>query len=85
MKGILATIGVAIGLIIVLYSAFGDMFTAIDFFHAVQPAIEGNTTGAVEQVTNFTTDYVIGTMYWAIAIAFISSILAIFGIKIKSR
>lgn len=85
MKGIIAIIGVVVGFAIALYSAFGDMFTAIDFFHAVQPAIEGNTTDAVEQVTNFTSDYIIGTVYWAVAITFISSILAIFGIKIKSR
>lgn len=60
------------------------MFTAIDFFHAVQPAIQGNTTGAVEQVTQFTTDYIIDMVYWTLAITFIGSILAIFEIKIKS-
>ncbi|MGQ9625150.1 MAG: hypothetical protein ACUVT9_07275 [Candidatus Bathycorpusculaceae bacterium] len=85
MKGIIAIIGIAIGFAIALYSAFGDMLTAIDFFHAVQPAIEGNTTGAVEQVTSFTSDYIIDSVYWALAITFIGSILAIFGIKIKSQ
>jgi len=85
MKGLIATIGIAIGFAIALYSAFGDMFTAIDFFHAVETAIQGNTTGAVEQVTYFATDYIIGTMYWTLAIAVIGSILAIFGIRIRSR
>jgi hypothetical protein len=84
MKGIIAVVGIAIGFAIAFYSTFGDMFTAIDFFHAVQPAIEGNTTGAVEQVTNFTSDYIIDTVYWALAITFISSVLAIFGIRIRS-
>jgi hypothetical protein len=85
MKGMLATIGIAIGLVIAVYSALGDMFTAVDFFHAMQPAIEGNTTGTVEGVTNFAADYIIGAVYWAVAITLIGSVLAIFGIHIKSR
>jgi hypothetical protein len=84
MKGILVTIGVAIGLVIAIYGAFGDMFTAIDFFNAAKPAIEGNYTDAVDKVTDFTSDYIIGVVYWTLALAFLSSILAIFGIKIRS-
>jgi hypothetical protein len=80
MKGILA----AIGLIIAILGAFGDMFTAIDFVNVAKPAIEGNVTETVEKGSYFLSGYLIGVAYWTLAIAIIGSVLAIFGIKIKS-
>jgi hypothetical protein len=85
MKGILVAIVAAIGLVIAILGAFGDMFTAIDFFNVAKPAIEGNITETVEKGSYFLSDYIIGAAYWMLGIAIISSVLAIFGIKIKSR
>lgn len=84
MKGILVTIGVAIGLIIILFGVIGDLFTAVDFIDVAKPAIEGNVTDTVDKSARFLSDYTISATYWTLAIAFIGSILAIFGIKIKS-
>lgn len=85
MKGVIATIGVTTGLIIALFCVVGDLFTAIDFIDVAKPAIEGNVTDTVDKGTRFLSDYIISAAYWTLAIAFISSILAIFGIKIRSR
>jgi hypothetical protein len=84
MKGILATIGIAIGLVITLFGVVGDLFTAVDFIDVAKPAIEGNVTNTVDKGTRFLSDYIISAAYWTLAIAFIGSILAIFGIKIRS-
>jgi len=83
MKGILVTIGATIGLIIFIFGVFGDLSTSVDLLKAVQPAAQGNTTGAVEQVTQVTADYMVEAVRWALAIGVIGAILAVFGIKIR--
>jgi hypothetical protein len=84
MKDVIATVGLAIGLAITLYSAFGEISTAIDFINVAKPAIEGNVTETVEKGSYFLSDWIIGVAYWTLAIALISAVLAIFGIRIRS-
>jgi hypothetical protein len=50
-----------------------------------KPAIEGNVTDTVDKGTPFLSDYIIGAAYWTLVIAFISSMLATFGIKMRPR
>jgi hypothetical protein len=83
MKGILVIIGVAIGLIITLFGVVGDLFTAVDLIEVAEPAIEGNITDTVDKGTRFLSGYLVDVAIWALALTFLSSILAIFGIKIR--
>jgi len=84
MKKILVTIGALIGFVIAVWNAFGDLFTAINFAHIIEPTITSNATDMVDKASRFVSDYIISTVYWTIGISLVSSILAIFGIKIKS-
>lgn len=60
----------------------------IIFLLSITPALilysQGNYTGAVDTVTDAAVDEILSSVQWAIAIAFISSILAILGIKLKT-
>lgn len=61
---------------------------AIIFLLNIAPALiqysQGNYTGATDIVVNVTVDEILSYVKWAIAIAFIGSVLAILGIKLKT-
>jgi len=70
-----------------IFAIFG-VIGGIIFLLSITPALilysQGNYTGATDIVTNVAVDEIVSSVQWAIAIAFITSILAILGIKLKT-
>lgn len=62
--------------------------SAIIFILSLVPALmqysQGNYTGATDIVIDVTVDETISTIYWAVIITFVGSVLAIFGIKLRT-
>lgn len=64
------------------------VISAITFFLSLAPTLiqssQGDYTGATDIAVNVTVDDIISHVKWVIAITFIGSLLAIFGIKLKT-
>ena len=62
--------------------------SAIVFLLSLAPALiqyfHGNYTGATDTVINITVDEILSHVKWVIVITFIGSLLAVFGIKLKT-
>jgi len=77
MKKIIALIIFVITTSIAVYSAVDDLHTTVEVIDATSPAFEGDYQAATTNVVNFGTDYVVGAVYFAVAMMFVSAIIGI--------
>ncbi len=77
MKKIIALIISAIMIIVAVYSYVDDLNTGVQVVNDASPALKGDYQTATTNVVNTGTDYVIGAVYFAIIMAFVSIIIGI--------
>lgn len=77
MKKIIALIIAIITISVGIYSQIDDLNTAVQVTNVAAPAVTGNFQAATTNAVNFGTDYVIGAVYFAIAMMFITAFIAI--------
>ena len=76
MKKIIALIISIIMISIGVYSQVDDLNTAVEVIDATSPAFNGDYQTATTNVVNFGTNYVIGAVYFAIAMMFVTAFIA---------
>jgi hypothetical protein len=77
MKKIIALIISVITISIAIYSQVDDMNTAVEVVNVAAPAVNGDYQAATTNAVNFGTDYVVGAVYFAIAMMFVTAFIGI--------
>ncbi len=77
MKKIIALIISIIKISIAIYSQVDDLNTAVQVMDAAAPAVNGDYQAATTNVVNFGTDYLVGAVYFAIAMMFVTAFIGI--------
>ena len=77
MKKIIALIVSIITISIGVYSQVDDLNTAVEVVNVAAPAVTGDYQTATTNIANFGADYVIGAVYFAIAMMFVTAFIGI--------
>lgn len=76
-------IGKAIASIMTLAGVVGSIILVFKFLPALIFALHGDYTNATDIIVEVSVDEMVSTIYLGIVVAFLGSILAILGIKLK--
>ncbi|MCW4002760.1 MAG: hypothetical protein NWE95_02475 [Candidatus Bathyarchaeota archaeon] len=77
MKKIIALIITFITISIAIYSQVDDLNTAVQVMDATSPAFKGDYQAATTNVVNFSVDYIVGAVYFAVAMVFVTAFIGI--------
>ncbi|MEM2146817.1 MAG: hypothetical protein QW279_15750 [Candidatus Jordarchaeaceae archaeon] len=77
MKKIIALIIAIITISIGIYSQVDDLNTAVEVIDATSPAFSGDYQAATTNVVNFSIDYIVGAVYFAVAMMFVTFFIGI--------
>ena len=77
MKKIIALIISIITISVTVYSIVDDLNTGVQVIDATSPAVKGDYQAATTNVVNVGTDYIIGAVYFAIAMIFVGVFIGI--------
>ena len=76
-------IGKTIASLITIAGAVGSIMLVLKLLAAFILTLHGDYTNATDIVVEVSVDEIMSTIYWGIAAAFLGSLLAILGIKLK--